>query len=74
MDAPTYNQVELMYRWMVWCMPTAEAHDAARWVEKNKSKQEVSREISRLHDLKDKHALTRESCFAGKFWEGYFKR
>lgn len=74
MDAPTYNQVNLMYNWMSWCMPTAEARDASAWAKENKSKQEVSREISRLHDLKDKHSLTRESCFAGKFWEGYFRQ
>ena len=74
MDEPTYAQVNTIYNWISWAMPTAEAQDATKWMKEHKNRKEVSVEMNRLHDLKAKHALTRESVFENKFWEGYFKR
>lgn len=72
-NEPTYAQINTAYRWLSWAMPTAEAQDAASYM-KTKTRREVSNEMSRLQDLRKEHKLTRETAFAGKFWEGYFKR
>ena len=72
MDEPTYAQINTTYRWLSWVMPTAEAQDAANYMKK-KTRREVSREMSRLQDLKNGHKLTRQTLFEGKFWEDYGK-
>lgn len=69
---PTDSQLNVIYRWMSWVMPTAEARAAAKWAEDHKTKQEVSVEMNRLHELRQKHALTRESCLNSKFWSEFF--
>lgn len=70
-SAPTYNQIQLIFRWFDWCMPTAEASDATHWAEKNRTKQQTSMEIDRLMKLRDEHKLTREMCFGSKYWADY---
>lgn len=69
---PTYAQVNTVYNWLSWVMPTPEARDAAQYT-KTKTRKEVSVEMARLSDLKRAHKLTREEVFNGKFWEDYHK-
>jgi len=71
MDKPTYAQTNAIYKWLSWVLPNAEAAHAAKWIEENRTKRETSVEMNRLHDLREKHELTRSTCFSGKFWEGY---
>lgn len=71
MKKPTYNQIELLYRWMSWRLPTGLARHAALWLEDNADREAVSKEIGRMHDLYHSNKLDINSCFDSEIWNGY---
>lgn len=70
-SAPTYAQLEQIYRWLFWNMPTELAHRAVAFLRNNKTRAEVSTEMNRLYKLYHARTLTQETCFEGKIWEGF---
>ena len=68
---PTYNQINLLYRWISWKMPTPEAQAAVQWLRNNATRDEVSKEIKRVGDLYHHHKLIREECFNSQIWDRY---
>jgi len=71
---PTYNQLNCIYSWLMWKMPTAKAMAASKYLERTASRLEVSQEMNRLKALKDAHRLDEDTAFAGKIWEGFNER
>ncbi|MBQ3474456.1 hypothetical protein IJH24_03495 [Candidatus Saccharibacteria bacterium] len=71
-DKPTKAQINVLWRWFKWKMPTAEARDALTWLEENATKRQVFDEIGRVKKMYDTEKLTREDCFSGSIWQGYF--
>lgn len=72
-DEPTYAQVETVFRWIEWHMPTEEARQAVNWLKEHATRKEVSDEIKRLHDLSYNHKLDKDGCFDSSVWEGYMQ-
>lgn len=72
MDKPTYAQIETLYGWMRWQMPTAEAQDAVHWLKENATRRQVSDEMQRVRALYVAHKLDRNECFKGSVWREYF--
>ena len=70
-DEPTYAQIQTVYRWIEWHMPTQEARNATHWLKEHATRKEVSDEIKRLHDLYYGHKLNKAECFNASVWEGY---
>ena len=70
-NKPTDAQLNTLYTWLSWVILNAEARRAVKWIENNKTRQDTSREMSRLYDLKKNHSLTRETLFRGSFWQDY---
>lgn len=68
---PTYAQIECIYRWLKWNMPTAKAVAATDYLERTASRVEVSQEMNRLKKLKDNKNLNVETAFKSKIWEGF---
>ena len=71
-DKPTEAQINALWYWFKWAMPTAEAKDALDWLENNATRKQVSDEMGRIRDLRKSQSLTRKECFGGKIWEEYF--
>lgn len=70
-DEPTYAQIETIYRWIEWHMPTQEARDAVNWLKEHATRHDVSCEIKRLGDLYHHHKLDKSECFNSDIWDGY---
>lgn len=70
-DRPTYNQLNLLYKWYQWRIPTDLARDAVKWLENNATRKAVSEEIDRVHALYRDHTLNNDTCFAAPVWDGY---
>ena len=68
---PTDNQLNTLYGWIRWQMPTAEAQHAIKWLGNNATRREVSNEIKRIGELYHNHRLNRELCFKGSVWAKY---
>lgn len=71
---PTYAQINRIYLWFKWIMPTPKAISASKWLENNATRRQVSVEMDRIKGLKDARNLTEETCFASPIWEGYDER
>ena len=74
MGVPSRNQIECIYRWFSWNMPTAQAQDAVHWLRDNKDSKEVFIEVGRLKKLYDEHKLTKETAFESPIWSDYEKK
>lgn len=70
-DKPTEAQLERLYQWFKWEMPTSKARDALDWLEQNADRRQVSDEMKRIRELKVARRLNHEECFASKIWESY---
>lgn len=70
-DEPTYGQIQTIYRWLEWHMPTGEARDAVHWLKEHATRKEVSVEIKRLYALHYSRRLDKEECFNSEIWSGY---
>ena len=68
---PTEMQIGLIFKWMHWLMPRNEAVEATDWLENNASRWDVSKEIKRLDEIKQRRHLTKEDCFASPIWNEY---
>ena len=73
-DEPTYSQIQTIYRWIEWHMPTQEARDAVNWLKEHATRREVAYEIKRLGDLYHSHKLDQEECFNSPIWDEYLDR
>lgn len=71
-DKPTKEQINALWRWMKWQMPTAEAKDALDWLEENATRKQVSDEMTRIRELYLSRKLDRTECFKGEIWQEYF--
>lgn len=71
-DKPTDAQLDALFNWIRWEMPSIEASDAMNWLRENATRKQVSEEMNRVHDLKHARKLNREECFKGEIWKGYF--
>ena len=70
-DKPTDNQLDVIYRWFSWIMPTERARNSIKWLGEHSNRKEVSSEMSRLKRLKDKRNLDQENCFDSAIWKGF---
>lgn len=70
-DKPTEAQLERLYQWLKWEMPTSKARDALDWLGQNADRRQVSDEMQRIRELKVARRLNHEECFASKIWESY---
>lgn len=71
-DKPTKAQINALYSWFRWKMPTAEAKDALDWLEQNATRRQVSDEMKRVRELYLTRSLNRDDCFRGEVWREYF--
>lgn len=71
-DKPTYGQIQAIYRWLEWNMPTPEARRAVKWLENNANRGQVSKEMTRIKKLFDTRTLDM-SVFDGEIWKEYPK-
>lgn len=72
LDKPTKAQINILWHWYRWKMPTAEAKDALDWLEQNATRKQVSDEMTRVRELYKSHSLSREDCFNAPIWREYF--
>lgn len=70
-DAPSEAQLGTVFSWLKWEMDTKQAQDAVRFLQKTATRREVSREMNRIKELKEKRLLSTSTCFKGKIWEGF---
>lgn len=70
-DEPTEMQLGTIYSWIRWHMTDDEAREAVAWLEKTTTRREVSYEMKRIRDLKNKRLLNAAKCFEGDVWEGF---
>lgn len=70
-DKPTEAQLERLYQWFKWEMPTPKARDCLKWLESNADRRQVSDEMKRIRQLKLSHNLNHEKCFSSKIWDSY---
>ena len=65
---PTEAQINLLYQWFKWQMPTEKARSAVKWAEDNGDKYKLSREMKRVQQLYKTNNLNEERCFESYFW------
>lgn len=70
-DEPTDSQINALYRWLSWNLPTAQARSAVKYLRDNSTRREVSIEMSRIKALFDSHALTKDNAFESEIWDDY---
>lgn len=71
-DKPSEAQVNALWYWFKWEMPTEEANDALKWFEKNATRREAFDEVKRVRELNLSRKLNREACFNSEVWKRYF--
>ena len=71
-DRPTKAQINALWHWFYWKMPTEEAKDSLAWLEKNATRKQVSDEMKRVRELYQSNRLNRDECFKGAVWAEYF--
>ena len=70
-DQPTEAQLNLIFHWFQWNMTNNEASAATNYLKDHATRKEVSNEIQRLKELKDKRKLSEEKCFDSTIWKDY---
>ena len=70
-DKPSDAQIERLFQWLKWQVSEDEARKAVHWLRDNANRREVSNEMKRIHDLKEKRLLDRSKCFTSEIWEGF---
>ena len=68
---PTDAQLDLLYKWFSWQMPTPKARGAIKWLSEHGDKHSVSDEIKRVGDLYHHRQLNEELCFDSPIWNGF---
>ena len=72
LDKPTKEQINALYYWMKWELPTSEIKDALDWLEENATRKQVADEMTRVRGLYHAKRLNRIECFKGDIWQEYF--
>lgn len=70
---PTKSQIDILYSWYRWRLPTELAKEAVHWLRDHATRREVSTEISRVHDLYHGFQLDKDTCFDSPVWDKFKK-
>lgn len=70
-DEPTYAQINVIFSWLESEIGREEAKKATSWLENTATRHDVSVEMSRLKELRDKGLLDASKCFTSEIWEGF---
>ena len=70
-DEPSELQLGTIYSWLKWEMSNNKARKAVAWLQNNATRRDVSYEMKRLKDLKQKRLLDASNCFKSEIWEGF---
>lgn len=70
-DRPTQMQLVTILDFLRWQIPYDKALKAIEFLENSATRRDVSDEMRRLRDLKQKHVLDGKNAFTGKIWEGF---
>ena len=70
-DKPTDAQLYRVYSWIRWEMTNEQAQKAIAWLEETATRRDVSLEMTRLKELKEKRLLDGKNCFESQIWEGF---
>jgi len=70
-DEPTQMQLITILDFLRWHMPYDKALKAIEFLENSATRRDVSDEMRRLRDLKNKHALDGKNAFQSEIWEGF---
>lgn len=68
-DKPTDAQINALYSWVRWHIPTKKAQDAVKWLAENSDRRAVSYEMKRIRELYMSHKLNEEECFKSSVWD-----
>ena len=68
-DKPTEAQLGALFSLMRWKVPSEKLTTAIDYLRDNKTRKEVSDELTRVRNLYVSHKLTADNCFASKIWE-----
>lgn len=69
-DEPSETQLGTIYSWLRWHMSNDEARKAVLHLKNTATRREVSYEMVRLKELKEKRLLDADTCFRSDIWEG----
>ena len=70
-DEPTDMQLGTIFSWLSWKVDRKTAQEAVKWLQNTATRRDVSAEMNRLRDLRQKNALNASNCFLGEIWEGF---
>ena len=72
-NKPTDAQLDRLYYWLSWRIPTPTARDAIKWLGEHATRKEASDEMTRIRELFKTRKLDQETCFASPIWDDYEK-
>ena len=70
-DRPTDAQLGAIYSWAQWKLDTLLLRESLAWLEKNATKQQVSKEVSRIRGLYYDHKLDTATYFNSPVWREF---
>jgi len=70
-DEPTEAQLGTIYSWFKWEMSNEKAAAAIEYLENTATRRDVSFEMRRLKNLKEKRLLDASKCFESEIWERF---
>lgn len=70
-DEPSEAQLDTVFYWLSFRCPRKTAISAVDYLKQTATRKDVFEEVNRLKRLKDRNALTKESCFDSEIWEGF---
>lgn len=70
-DEPTNAQLSALYNMIKWKASGDSAIAAVQWLAERATRRDVSRELKRVRELYQEHALNASNCFIGEIWEGF---
>lgn len=70
-DEPTDMQLGTIFSWLSWKLDRQTAQEAVAWLQNTATRRDVSTEMGRLKNLREKNALNASNCFESEIWEGF---
>lgn len=70
-DEPTEAQLGTIFSWLRWEMDTKKAAAAIQYLKNTATRRDVSYEMRRLKNLKEKRLLDGNNCFQSEIWERF---
>lgn len=70
-DEPTDMQLGTIFSWLSWKVDRITAQEAVKWLQNTATRRDVSAEMNRLRDLRQRNLLDASNCFLGEIWEGF---